>query len=369
MIIKRFRAENFRNIEKCDIEFSPGVNLLYGKNAQGKTNAMEGIYLFSRGKSFRGRDDGELVRFGSEGFRIFIEYEGALGKETLEYALFGKERQRKKNGYKISRITEMVGSFKAVLFYPDNLNLVKGGPDERRSFLNIAASACYPAYIRCYSDYKKALENRNCILKMMQKGLYIDRRELDSWSSMLAEYASHIFVFRNDYIKKLEVYAKKVLSDISDGKEELNLEYESDISIGINERSAVKSEYERILSENLDREMAAGVTLFGPHREDIEIKINGKSARSFASQGQQRSIVLALKLAEGEVIKEICGEYPVFLFDDVLSELDEKRREYVLSGKGDRQIIITSCDRSECSGFTDNEIDVCGGEYVSSHRQ
>ena len=368
MIIKRFKAENFRNIEKCDIEFSPGVNLLYGKNAQGKTNAMEGIYLFSRGKSFRGRDDGELVKFGAEGFRIFIEYEDKNGSGSLEYALFGKERQRKKNGYKINKITEIVGSFKAVLFYPDNLGLVKGGPDERRNFLNIAASACYPAYIKYYSDYKKALENRSCILKMMQKGLYIDHNELKSWSASMAEYASHIYCFRRDYVQRLQVYARNILKDISEGKEELELEYESSISGG-GDRLSVRSEYERILDESIDREIAAGVTLFGPHREDIEIKINGKSARSFASQGQQRSIVLALKLAEGEVIKEMCGEYPVFLLDDVLSELDERRREYVLRGKGERQIIITSCDKGECAGFTDNEIDVCGGEYVSSHRQ
>ena len=368
MIIKRFRAENFRNIEKCDIELSPGVNLLYGQNAQGKTNAMEGIYLFSRGKSFRGRDDGELVKFGAEGFRIFIEYESKNGRETLEYALFGKERLRKKNGYKISRITEMVGSFKAVLFYPDNLDLVKGGPEERRSFLNVAASACYPAYIKYYSDYKKALENRNCLLKMMQKGLYADIGELNSWSASMAEYASHIYAFRRDYINRLSVHASRILTEISEGREELSLVYESEIEPGLAERSAIRDQYVRILTESLDREISAGVSLFGPHREDIEIKINGKSARSFASQGQQRSIVLALKLAEGEVIKEICGEYPVFLFDDVLSELDERRRKYVLSGKGERQIIITSCDRGECAGFTDNEIDVCGGEYVSSHR-
>ena len=367
MIIKRFRAENFRNIEKCDIEFSPGVNLLYGKNAQGKTNVVEGIYYFSRGRSFRGREDKELVRFGTEGFRISLDFQDGCGDGSLEYAMFGKERLRKKNGYRITKVTEMIGSFKAVLFYPDNLSLVKDGPEERRSFLNIAASACYTPYIRYYSDYKKALENRNCILKMMQKGLFIDRAELDSWSSSMAEYASHIYLMRLDYIKRLMVYAKDVMRDISDGDEELTLFYESNIEAELTDRAAVKAEYERILSSSLDREIAAGVSLFGPHREDIDIRINGKSARAFASQGQQRSIVLAMKLAEGEVIKEICGEYPVFLFDDVLSELDDKRRKYVLEGKGDRQIIITGCNKSECIGFTDKEIEVTGGRYVSSH--
>ena len=368
MIIKRFKANNFRNIEKCDIEFSPGVNLLYGKNAQGKTNVVEGIYYFSRGKSFRGREDKELVRFGEEGFRLYLEFEDRCGKESLEYALFGKERLRKKNDYKINKVTEMIGSFKAVLFYPDDLSLVKDGPEERRGFLNVAASVCYPLYIKYYSDYKKALENRNCILKMMQKGLYVDRCELDSWSASMAEYASYIHIFRKEYIERLKKYASVILKEISDGKEDLSLIYESQIPEDMNERTEIKGEYERIFSSSLEREISAGVTLFGPHRDDIEIKINGKSARSFASQGQQRSIVLALKLSEGEVIKEISGEYPVFLFDDVLSELDEKRRNYILSGIGDRQIIITSCDPDECLGFTNSEIEVSGGRYVSSHR-
>lgn len=368
MIIKRFRAENFRNIEKCDIEFSPGVNLLYGKNAQGKTNAVEGIYVFSRGKSFRARDDGELVRFGSEGFRISIEYEDYSGDGVLEYALFGKERLRKKNGYKITKITEMIGSFKAVLFFPDDLGLVKDGPDGRRSFLNVAASACYPSYMKYYSDYKKALENRNCILKMIQKGLFIDRRELDSWSESMAEYASHIYLFRVEYLEKLSEYAREVMLDISSEREELLISLDSDIEGDSLSREEVKAQYLERLTSSLDREIAAGVTLYGPHRDDIDMKINGISARSFASQGQQRSIVLSLKLAEGEVIREITGEYPVFLFDDVLSELDEDRRKYVLSGKNERQIIITSCEPDVCLGYTDREIDVSGGKYVSAHR-
>ena len=369
MIIKRFRAENFRNIKKCDIEFSPGVNLLYGKNAQGKTNVVEGIYYFSRGRSFRGREDKELIRFGKEGFRIQLEYESGLGDESLEYALFGRERLRKKNDYKISKVTEMIGSFKAVLFYPDDLGLVKDGPEERRGFLNVAAAACYAPYIKYYTDYKRSLENRNCILKMMQKGLPVDMRELESWSDSMAEYASHIYLFREDYVRRLTVYAERILNDISDGGEKLSLSYESSVGSGMTDRQTVKEAYKSVLCSSIDREIAAGVTLFGPHRDDLDIRINGKSARSFASQGQQRSIVLALKLSEGEVIREICGEYPVFLFDDVLSELDERRRKYVLSEIGKRQIIITCCDRSECIGFTDNEIEVSGGNYVSSHRQ
>lgn len=368
MVLKRFRAENFRNIEACDIEFSSGVNLLHGKNAQGKTNAIEGIYLFSRGKSFRAREESELTRFGTQGFRIYIEYDDSEGGGTLEYASFGREKLRKKNGYKLSGITEMLGNFRSVLFYPDNLDLVKGGPEERRSFLNVAVSQCFPSYLKYYSDYKKALDNRNCILKFLSKGMQVDRRELDSWSESMAEYASYIYLMREDYIRRLMTYASVIMKEISFDSEELQLIHDSSVTSGYTDRERVRDEYKRLLSENLDREIGAGVTLYGPHRDDIKIKINGNDARYFASQGQQRSIVLSLKLSEGEVIKELFGEYPVFLFDDVLSELDETRRKYVLSGVGERQIIITSCDPDEFSGISFNEIDVCRGEYVHTHR-
>ena len=368
MIIKRFSAKDFRNIESCDIEFSEGVNLLCGKNAQGKTNAIEGIYIFSRGKSFRGKDDSELIRFGKEGFRIYIEYEEKNSKESLEYALYGKERVRKKNGYKIKKITEMIGSFKSVLFYPDDLRLVKGGPEERRSFLNVAISQAEPSYIKIYSDYKKALENRSCLLKLINKGFYQSIDEIDAWSESMAEYASHIYMMRERYIERLSHYAKDIMIDMSDGKEELSVFHECSIGSGISDRALVREAYIKILSENKDREIAAGVTLFGPHRDDIMIKINGKDSRLFASQGQQRSAVFSLKLAEGEVIKEIFGEYPVYLFDDVLSELDGERKKYVLSGAKEKQFIISSCEPIDFLEFDARKIDVSGGKYVFTHR-
>ncbi len=368
MILKRFSAENFRNIEKCDIIFDNGVNLLHGNNAQGKTNLIEGIYLFSRGKSFRAREDSELVKFGKEGFRIYIEYEDKNGNGTLEYASFGREKQRKKNGYKINKVTEMIGGFKAVLFYPDDLSLVKGGPEERRSFLNVAISQCYPSYIKYYSDYKKALENRNCILKLISKGMYADRLELEMWSNSLAEYASYIYIMRDEYIKRLSYYSKRIMSDISLLKEDIEIIHDCSVFEENKERHKIKENYIRIFHDNLDKECAAGVTLYGPHRDDIKIKINSNDARYFASQGQQRSIVLSLKLSEGEIIKEKFGEYPVFLFDDVLSELDEIRRNYVISGTNEKQIIITSCDPDEFGKMNIKKIDVAEGKYVYTHR-
>ena len=365
MIIKRFCAENFRNIEKCDISLLPGVNLLYGNNAQGKTNAVEGIYVFARCKSFRAKEDKELLSFDKPGFRIYIEYEDSDGEHTLEYAHFGRERRRKRNGYPIKSVKEMIGGFRAVLFYPDDLGLVKDSPEERRAFLNVAISQCYPIYIDDYSRYKTALENKNCLLKSASKGGYVDNVELESWAGSMAEYAAKIYRMRTDYIKKLELYANAVMKDISGGKEDLKLSYKSDIVNGDADHKELRDAYFEIFTREIEREKIVGSSLWGPHRDDMEITINGVSARSYASQGQQRSIVLALKLAEGEVCREICGEYPVYLFDDVLSELDAARREYVLSDVGEKQIIITSCE-PELGGVNASiVIKVTSGTYES----
>lgn len=363
MKIKRFSAENFRNISHCDIKFSDGINLLYGNNAQGKTNAVEGIYIFARGKSHRASEERELIKFGEEGFRLYIEYEDKNGPSTLEYSLFGKERRRKKNGYKLEKIKEMIGNFKAVLFYPDDLGLVKDSPDERRSFLNVAISQCYDFYINYYANYKKALENRNCLLKFASKGMYIDENELTAWSYYMAEYASYIYLMRREYIEKLSVHSERIMNEISGEKEKLTLTYKSDIKEFSEDRKQIENEYRKIFTAETDREKMAGKTLFGVHRDDLIIDINGNPARLFASQGQQRSIVLSLKLAEGEVSREISGEYPVFLFDDVLSELDEKRRKYVLEGIGEKQIIITSCEKDTDIREEGKKIEVSSGIY------
>lgn len=368
MKIKRFKAENFRNVEYCDISFEDGVNLLYGSNAQGKTNAIEGIYLFSRGKSFRGTEDKDLKRFEADGFRLSIEYEDKDGLNTLEYASFGRERVRKKNGYRLKRLSEMIGSFKAVLFFPDDLSFVKDGPEERRAFLNIAIAQCYPSYIDEYSAYKEALENKNRLLKCALKGQYYEKREIESWSEIMADHAAMIYKIRRDYVKLLNKYSYLKEKEISSSKEELEILYKSDIKEEKNTLSEIKEEYKGIFISGIEKELLAGSSLYGPHRDDLIININGKSARIFASQGQQRSVVLSMKLAEGEIIKELFSEYPVFLFDDVLSELDRERREFVLKGMGKMQVIITSCSGEEIIDCAASVTEVKEGKYVPSHR-
>ncbi len=364
MKLKRFYAKDFRNIEKVDITFHEGVNLLFGSNAQGKTNAIEGIYLFARGKSFRKAKESELIRFGCEGFRAEITFETSLGEETLSYAVYGSERKRMKNGYKIDRISDMIGSFRAVLFTPDHLGLVKDGPEERRAFLDVAICQCKPYYLSAYTNYKRALEQRNCLLRMMGKGMPVDINEVYAWSRSLAEYAAPIYLERRDYIKRLEKHARVTMREISDEKESLTLRYKSDIDYEGDELQRIKEAYYDLFVSDIPREAQNMGTLFGIGRDDMEILINGRRARAFASQGQQRSVVLALKLAEGEACLELSGEYPVFLFDDVLSELDERRRAYLLSKRKDRQIVITSCEKKEIADFSESLICVREGSFT-----
>ena len=365
MNLTTLTAENYRNIESARLTFSPGVNLLYGQNAQGKTNALECIYLFARGKSYRGATDENLVRFGEKGFRIGISYRTEKSEQTLEYRYYEGARKRLKNGAPV-RLSEMIGQFRAVLFCPEHLSLVKGAPQERRAFLNIAIAQCRPLYLGLCDEYNKILENRNCLLKEIQKGFHYDREELFSWTERLSDVAAKIAAYRIRYLEKLAPHAADLLSDLSDGREKTALSYESEAEGSTEEE--IRESYRRLFEEKRDREIAAGCTLFGVHRDDMEILVNGISARSFASQGQQRSVVLALKLAEGEVCRDETGEYPVFLFDDVMSELDETRRGYVLREAGDRQVILTACESGGFDPRAVNMIGVSSGVFTERPR-
>ena len=365
MKINKFKAENFRNIEKCEIEFTDGVNLIYGGNALGKTNVIEGIYLFSRGRAFRTSSEKDLVRYGEAGFRIGLDYQTKDGEVSLEYASFGREKRRRRNGYAVKSVKELIEGFKAILFHPDNLSLVKGGPEERRAFLNVAAAQYYPAYISDYTRFSNALDNRNALLKNASRGMYVDDGELVAWSESMAEYAALVYKTRKEYLKKLEVYVKEIGLKISDGKEAISFEYKADVEE--NDEDVFKT-YKEVLTSNLEKEKIVGSSLYGPQRDDIIIKINGQPTRGFASQGQQRSIVLSMKLAEGEVIKDTFGEYPVFLLDEMLSELDEGRRKFVLDSLDGKQTIITACECEEMKPLARNLIEIKDGQYVSAYR-
>lgn len=385
MKLTRFEAENYRNIEKAHIEFSPGINLLFGQNAQGKTNVMEGIYTFSRGKSFRAGSDGEQVRFGSRGFRLEIAFADKNREQTLSYRYTGGKRERCRNGAPLDSLREMLGVFRTVLFTPDHLALVKGGPAERRLFLNVAISQLRPAYITLFGRYNSILEHRNSLLRTAQKTGFADEEQIEVFSRAMAETCAEISLYRQAYLRAAAPEAMRVTDELSSGKEHLALGYEGDVQASLpplhegerpfdcligadGEKKRLTDAYFDLLSQHTGREIAAGCSLYGVHRDDIDIRLNEKNARVFASQGQQRSLALALKSAEGEISHAETGEYPVFLFDDVLSELDESRRAFVLSEMKDRQVIITACDRADIGDAEAQVIYVKEGTYGPSHR-
>lgn len=350
MICKRIEYTDFRNIENEAIDFSPGTTILYGRNAQGKTNMLEGVYLFAQGKSHRAGRDSELIRFGADFAKLSMIYEADGRENTLSLTIEGgRHKIPYKNGVKLDRLSEMIGNFRAVLFSPEHLSIVKGAPSERRSFLDVAISQLRPVYMRTLQRYNTILLQRNALLKSM-KGKYSESSasSLEAWSEQLSEYAARVAVVRADYASKLSGIASELYSDMTGSREEIEIIYHGSSRIGgdYGDEKRVREIYRRQLTSNTEREILLGSTQYGVHKDDVDIMLNGREAKFFASQGQQRSIVLTMKLAEGEYSKRQTGEYPVFLLDDILSELDPARRSYVVSGIKDRQVIITSCDTS-----------------------
>ena len=354
MYCEKVTYENYRNIESAEIELSEGVNVFIGNNAQGKTNAIEGVYYFARGKSFRGAKDRELIRLGAESARIGIVFRDSARTRHHEVRLSSTEKRTcVKEGVVIRRMSEFIGAFRAVLFSPEHLSMVKEGPSERRNFADIAISQLYPTYMAALSRYQKILLQRNSVLKDPCSPVFLDTLEVLSYQ--LAHEAAIIAEHRERYIKKLSVKVEALIEDMTSGKEKARLDYNDGRSEG---------EYLRALIDNREKEIRAGNTLYGPHKDDIFVTLNGNDARVFASQGQQRSIALSMKLAEGEISCDETGEYPVFLLDDILSELDERRKEYVLSGLCGRQVLITTCESIKASSRVFN---VADGVYFTEN--
>ncbi len=362
MLVRRIEFDRFRNLEGAAVEFSEGVNVLRGQNAQGKSNILEGIYLFARGRSFRGAKVREMIRFGEGNAAIRMEYvgDGDSYDTPLEIQLFSdNSRKYFRRGAPLKGVREMIGNFRAVLFCPSHLSLAGGAPAVRRSYLDIALSQLSPAYIDDLSGYQRLILHRNTLLKDAAGGRKVSPTEWESFALMIAAFGARIAAARLSYTKLAASAVNGVFADMTAGAEVPTMDYvssylrtpaaelllaEAEKPVGADVDSRIADGICTLYTDHLDREMRLGTTHYGIHKDDIDIKINGNDARLYASQGQQRSIALAMKLAEGELSRKISGEYPVFLLDDVLSELDSSRRSYVLSSLKDRQIIITSCD-------------------------
>ena len=354
MECNRIRIKNFRNIAETDVIFDPGVNILVGANAQGKTNLLEAIHFAALGKSFRTTHDEDLIKFGESVCEISLDFTDSVRSQNISVRMMpGKRRQIEHNKVKITRLSDVVGLFRTVLFCPEHLSLIKEGPSERRNYLDIALSQLYPVYLKSLQRYNQILKQRNQLIRNAEDDKKTFYDTIEFWSSQLAHEAAVISRYRCRYLKLASEHIQNCFAEMTGDREIPNAVYMGS-SHGepesYEDADATEKTYFELLTTHYDREIGAGSTLWGIHKDDIDIRINEKSARAFASQGQQRSLALAMKLAEGEVCASICGEKPVFLFDDVFSELDSSRRAYLSGKMEDRQVIITTCEPSGIMG-------------------
>lgn len=345
MKIEKLFLENFRNYKTAEIAFSDGQNLIFGENAQGKTNLLEAIFYLSCLKNFHSSRDSDAVMLGERAARIRGEFEAYGRSFDIDLKLGSGSRKLLVNGIEEKRPSNHIGLIKTVVFSPDDLKLIKDGPALRRRFLNIAISQMRPQYIKALAEHNKLIENKKQILKMEEgREKYLDF--LDVLDEKLASVYAYIIRERGDFLRKSAEIIARVGKEISSGREEFTLTYSHASSI----EDALSDENEGRLREHLKArriaELSSGTCLIGAHRDDFSIDINGKSARDFASQGQVRSVVLALKVAEHEILEKDSGEKPILLLDDVLSELDASRRAFLINDVNRGQTIITGCDES-----------------------
>lgn len=354
MECKRIEIRNFRNIEYAEVSFDPGVNILVGSNAQGKTNLLEAISFAALGKSFRTVHEEEMIRFGTDFAEVSVDFSSSERRQNITVRMMkGRRRRIEHNKVKVQRVSDIVGTFRTVLFCPEHLSLIKDGPGERRNYLDIAISQLYPIYLKSLQRYNQILKQRNQLLRNAEKDRSTLESTIELWSYQLAHEAAVIARYRKEYIEKAAVSVEKCFFEMTGEREKPTLLYAGSSkqeAASYADTKETEKIYQKLLTENVEREICAGTTLWGIHKDDIEIDVNGRPARMFASQGQQRSLALAMKLAEGDVSSKIFGENPVFLLDDVFSELDNARRSY-LSGKiMDKQVIITTCEPSGIAG-------------------
>jgi len=346
MIVKAIFLEGFRNYNNEMIKFCDGVNVISGRNAQGKTNLIEAIYYLSAGRSFRPAGDKELISIGREYACIRIDIISGGREQALEAKLFrGRRREIFANGVKLKTVTELTGRLKAVPFGPDDLNMIKDGAAVRRKMMDNCISQLRPGYLSALIEFSRLYEHKTRILRdYREKPSLLEL--LDDFDQRLAEQSARLIYYRAAFAQSLSHRASDIHSEFSGGAEKLNIRYKTVGGI-----DAVGKKPEQILPglvehqrEHRQAELRSGLCLSGAHKDDLEIDIDGAPARRFASQGQARTAAVSIKLAERDIHYENGGEYPILLLDDVLSELDAKRQGFILDRIRNGQVFITCCD-------------------------
>lgn len=338
MMIESIELENYRNYGQLHMDFSPGTNLLYGDNAQGKTNILEAVYVCCTTKSHRGSKDREIIQFEKEESHIKLN----VRKKDVPYRIDMHLKKNKTkgvaiNGIPIRRASELFGIINVVFFSPEDLNIIKNGPAERRRFVDMELCQLNRLYVHALIQYNKVIMQRNKLLKELI--FHPDYEStLDVWDMQLVQYGSQVISCRRGFIRELNDMIGGIHGKLTGGKEKLTVSYEPNTEA---------EELEAALKRSREMDVKLKTTTVGPHRDDLSLIVNGIDIRRFGSQGQQRTAALSLKLAEIELVKYIVKDYPVLLLDDVLSELDGSRQEHLLEGIENIQTMIT------CTGLED----------------
>lgn len=347
MYIKRLQLKNFRNYKEANINFARNFNIIYGYNAQGKTNILEAIFLCASGRSHRTSRDVELIRISEKGYQVKAEIEKSGLESSVEISYDRNEKKKVKiNEIAQKKIGSLIGHLNAVIFSPEDLLVIKEGPSERRRFLDITISQIKPSYFYDLQQYAKVLAQRNILLKEIEKNRRL-ADTLEVWNHNLVKTGSRIIKTRQEFINKLSIKAENNHRKLTNGNEKLKLRYIASINIeGLTELDEIEKNFMKTLESLYRKELMKATTLCGPQRDDYDILIDGMSVKLYGSQGQQRTGILSLKLSEIDIMKEDTGEYPVLLLDDVMSELDGKRQEYLFKSLEDVQTFITCTDRN-----------------------
>lgn len=343
MYIKKLTLKDYRSYKDRTFEFSENINILVGKNAQGKTNVLEAIFFMILGKSFKTSKEKEVIAWENESSYIKGEFQKKYREVEIEM-FFDKNSKKtvKIDGISIKKIGELMSQVNGVFFSPDELKLIKESPEERRRFMNVVLSQTNKRYFYMLGRYEKVLANRNKLLKEC-KSLDVLKDTIDIWDRALAELAGKIYKERENFIKEITPFAQKAHEYLSGGRENIRIEYKSSFNGEDYEQKMIK-----LLGKNIEKDFKLGFTTVGTHRDEIDIYLNDVEVKTYGSQGQQRTVALSLKLAELEFIKNKIGEYPLLLLDDVFSELDEERRKKLLKFASKTQTIIT------CTEFNEN---------------
>jgi DNA replication and repair protein RecF len=348
MYVERLHLKNYRNFNEIDINLNKKLNIFIGNNAQGKTNLLESIFVSSIGKSFRFSKDENLITKNMDYSKVNVKFVKESNTKDIEIDfLRGNKKKIRINGLSLEKYSDLVGLTNVVVFSPDSINLIKGSPVDRRRYLNVELSQIKPNYKYLLTRYNKILIQRNNLIKKIFENPK-NKKVLPIWNEHLINTGTDIIMYRLDYLKRIEILSRKIHEEISGGTEILDTTYRSNLGkINNFSKNEIKEIFHKKIEKSLDREIIRKSTLYGPHLDDIEILINGMDSKFYSSQGQKRTAALSLVMAEIDIIYDEKDEYPVLLLDDVLSELDNSRKNYLIKFIDKIQTIITSTDDTD----------------------